>query len=111
MQYWPIFRLENGQHVGCAGLRPYRLEQRIYEFGFHLRLAFWKPGLAHEAALAVIDFGFGLFGAESLFAGHHPSNDSSRRLLLKLGFVQTHEELCPATGLLHPSYLLEKPSR
>jgi [ribosomal protein S5]-alanine N-acetyltransferase len=74
-----------------------------------VRPAYWKRGLAREAARAVIDFAFGRLEAESLFAGHHPSNDSSRRLLLKLGFVQTHQELYPPTGLLHPSYLLEKP--
>jgi hypothetical protein len=28
--------------------------------------------------------------------------------LLKLGFVRTHEELYPPTGLLHPSYWLPK---
>ena len=23
VQYWPIFHIENGLHVGCCGLRPY----------------------------------------------------------------------------------------
>jgi [ribosomal protein S5]-alanine N-acetyltransferase len=111
VQYWPIFLLEYGQHVGCAGLRPYRLEQCIYELGFHLRPAFWQQGLAHEAAQAVIDFAFGQLNAEGLFAGHHPSNVSSCHLLLKLGFARTHEELYSPTGLLHPSYLLQNPRK
>jgi len=36
IQYWPIFLLADGQHVGCCGLRPYDLPKRIYELGAHL---------------------------------------------------------------------------
>lgn len=108
LQYWPIFLLEGDEHVGCAGLRPYRVEERVYELGVHLRPAFWKRGLASEAARAAIDYGFGTLGAAALFAGHHPQNEASRQLLSKLGFVRTHEELYPPTGLMHPSYMLRK---
>jgi [ribosomal protein S5]-alanine N-acetyltransferase len=106
MQYWPFSLLDSDQHVGCAGLRPYRAEQRVYEFGIHVRRAFWGRSLAQEAAHAVIAYGFGTFHAEALFAGHHPANEASRQLLLKLGFIHSHEELYPPTGVIHPSYLL-----
>jgi len=108
VEYWPIFLLEGHQHVGCAGLRPYRMEKRIYELGFHLRREFWGQGLAKEAARAVIDYAFGVVGAEALFAAHHPSNEASRQALLKLGFVRTGEEFYPPTGEMHPCYLLHK---
>jgi RimJ/RimL family protein N-acetyltransferase len=108
VQYWPFFLLESDRHVGCAGLRSYRAEERIYEFGIHLRRAYWAQGLAKEAARWVIDYGFGSVGARALFAGHHPRNQVSRSLLLKLGFVYTHEEFYKPTGLLHPSYLLRR---
>lgn len=107
-QYWPLFLLEDDRNVGCAGLRPYQPEPEVLEFGVHLRQAFWGQGLASEASRAVIDYAFGCLGAVALFAGHHPSNAISRKLLLKLGFVQTHEELYPPTGLMHPSYLLSR---
>ena len=87
LQYWPMFLLDSDRHVGCAGLRPYRSEQRVYEFGVHLCRAFWGRGLAREAALAVIAHAFDTLDAEALFAGHHPANHASRQLLLKLGFV------------------------
>jgi ribosomal-protein-alanine N-acetyltransferase len=108
LQYWPIFLLDGNQHVGCAGLRPYRVEERVYELGVHLRLSFWKQGLASEAARAAMDYGFGTLGATALFAGHHPRNEASRQLLSRLGFVRTHEELYAPTGLMHPSYILRK---
>jgi RimJ/RimL family protein N-acetyltransferase len=108
VQYWPIFLLERNQHVGCAGLRPYRIERRVYELGVHLRPAFWGKGLATEAARTAIRYGFDILGAEALFAGHNPNNTASRRLLSKLGFEYTHDELYAPTGLMHPSYLLRK---
>jgi RimJ/RimL family protein N-acetyltransferase len=72
LQYWPVFVLEANRHAGCAGLRPYDAEQRIYELSVHLRRAFWGQGLAREATQAVIDYAFGKLGAKALFAGHHP---------------------------------------
>jgi [ribosomal protein S5]-alanine N-acetyltransferase len=108
LQYWPIFLLADGAHAGCAGLRPYRLTDRIYELGFHIRPAYWGQGLATEAGAAAVAFGFGALGAAALFAGHHPANATSRRVLEKLGFRFTHEELYPPTGLNHPSYLLTR---
>lgn len=110
LQYWPVFLLDGNEHIGCAGLRPYRdrVEDRVYELGFHLRPAYWRRGLAKEAARTIIDYGFDILGAEALFAGHHPSNEASRQLLLKLGFVRTHEELYPPTGLMHPAYMVRK---
>jgi RimJ/RimL family protein N-acetyltransferase len=108
VQYWPVFLLETKQHAGCAGLRPYRLEDKVYELGFHFLPEYWGRGLAQEAGRAVIAFAFERVGASALFAGHHPANSVSRRVLAKLGFEFTHEEFYPPTGLKHPSYLLRR---
>lgn len=111
VQYWPVFLRTTGGHVGCCGLRPYKLDAFIYALGFHLRPGCWGHGYAGEAARAVIDHAFGVLGARALFAGHHPENDPSRRLLAKLGFRYTHDELYPPTGIEHPSYLLTREER
>jgi RimJ/RimL family protein N-acetyltransferase len=104
IQYWPIFLASDGAHVGCAGLRP--RDADTLELGFHLTRAHWGRGLASEAARATIAFAFDTLRVRALFAGHHPDNEASRRVLAKLGFVHTHDELYPATGRMHPSYLL-----
>src|SRR6185295_10626446 len=90
-QYWPLFLLATGEHVGCCGLKPRKPEERILEIGFHLRPAYWGFGYAAEAARTVIEYAFGTLGASALFAGHGPANEASRRLLTKLGFRYTHD--------------------
>jgi ribosomal-protein-alanine N-acetyltransferase len=114
VQYWPVFLKAGGEHVGCCGLRPRDPDRGIWELGAHLRGKFWGQGLAAEAARAVIRFAFQELGAAALFAGHHPDNAASRRLLEGLGFRCTHREFYPPTGSEHPSYLLtakEHPER
>jgi len=106
VQYWPLFLLATGEHVGCCGLRPYKSEEGIYEIGVHLRKAHWGEGYAAEATLAVMEYAFSTLGVKGLFAGHNPANEASRRVLEKLGFRYTHDEFYPPTGLNHPSYIL-----
>ncbi len=83
--------------------------RRIHELGVHLRPAWWRRGLAAEAASAVIRCAFSRFGAAALFAGHHPDNLASKRLVERLGFRYTHDEYYAPTGLHHPSYILSRP--
>lgn len=106
IQYWPIFDVASGAHFGCCGLRPYDVAERVLEIGFHLLPEASGRGLASEAARAVIDHAFGELRAAALFAGHHPDNHASRRLLQKLGFRYTHDEPYAPTGRMHPSYRL-----
>src|SRR3984893_14094815 len=107
MQYWPIFLLADGRHVGVCGLRPWRIEEKIPELGYHLRPEFWRQGLAVEAGRAAIEYGVGRLGAKAVFSGHHPENVASRKVLLKLGFRYTGGEVFPETGILEPTYRLE----
>ncbi len=107
IQYFPIFRRDNGEFIGCCGLRPYKDNSRILEIGFHLRKDFWTKGYATEAAKAMIKYAFDELDVNKLFAGHNPKNTSSAKVLAKLGFIYTHDEFYPPTGLMHPSYTLE----
>ena len=108
-QYWPIFELKSGEFVGCCGLRPYWSDKVVHELGFHLRPKFWGKGSAIEAARAVIPYGFEVIGAKGLSAGHHPGNLNSKKVVEKLGFRYSHDELFEALGIQIPYYLLERP--
>lgn len=107
VQYWPVFLLASGENIGCCGLRPYRSEEGVFELGVHIRRAHWSQGFALEACAAVMPHAFVALQIKALFAGHHPANEGSRRLLTRLGFRYTHDEIYPPTGLQHPSYRLE----
>jgi ribosomal-protein-alanine N-acetyltransferase len=106
MQYWPIFLLATGEHIGCCGLRPRANRPETPELGVHVVSQRWRQGYASEAASRVIEYAFTLDGVQAIFAGHNPENGASRRLLLDLGFAYTGDEFYAPTGLKHPSYLL-----
>lgn len=106
VQYWPVFLLGDGEFVGCCGLRAHKAEEKIFELGFHFRPANWGQGLAMEAARAVIRHARETVCAAGLFAGHHPDNLASGKVLTKLGFRYTHEELYLPTGRFHRCYFL-----
>ncbi|SHI84989.1 GNAT family N-acetyltransferase [Lutispora thermophila] len=106
IQYWPIFDLSTEDLIGCCGIRPFNSEIHSYEIGFHLRKKYWGMGYALEAAKAVIDYSFNNLKADKLYAGHHPQNEDSKKLLTKLGFRYIGENYYNPTGLYHPSYEL-----
>ncbi len=106
IQYWPMFELVTNELIGCCGIRPYKPELKSYEIGFHLRKRYWGLGYASEAAKAVIDYSFTVFKADKLYAGHHPCNEASEKLLIKLGFQYIGKNFYEPTGLYHPSYEL-----
>ncbi|HEX4284779.1 MAG TPA: GNAT family N-acetyltransferase [Terracidiphilus sp.] len=109
IQYWPIFLLATGDHVGCAGLRP--KEPQVLELGYYLKPAFWGTGLATEAGAALIAYAFTTLDAETLFAGHHPANRASQKVLEKLGFTRAGEEFYKPSGVIEPTYLLQRSRR
>lgn len=108
VQYWPVFLLSDGRHAGCAGLQPYQLSEAVYEMGVHLLPDFWAQGIAREGAEALIPYAFGRLQAAAIFAGHHPQNAASGRLLKALGFAYQGDQLYIPTGLMHPCYLLRR---
>jgi ribosomal-protein-alanine N-acetyltransferase len=106
VQYWPVFRLKDGEHVGCCGLRPYPEREGALELGFHICYGYWRQGYASEAAQAVIRYAFNMLHVSGLFAGHNPENVASHLLLERLGFRYTHDAFYKPTGLYHPSYIM-----
>ena len=105
IQYWPLFTRDTGEFAGVCGLKPF--EPQRLEIGFQLMPQFWGAGLAYEASKAVMAFAFDELHAIALYAGHHPENDSSRRLLTKLGFTQLGTHFFARTGLEHPWWRIE----
>lgn len=106
VQYWPIFLLQTDAFAGCAGLRP--KAEDLLELGYYLVPALWGKGLATEAATAVARYAFTALGVEALFAGHHPGNLASQKVLGKLGFERSGEEFYEPSGVVEPTYRLNR---
>jgi ribosomal-protein-alanine N-acetyltransferase len=108
IQYWPIFLLGSGEHVGCCGLQPRDAAAGIHELGYYLRPAYWQQGFASEAARAMVEYAFRTLNAPALFAGHYQDNVASKRVLERLGFRYTHHEYYPPSRHDEPCYLLAR---
>ena len=61
LQYWALFNQSTGEFVGCGGFRSwaYTPDESNLELGFHLVKRCWGKGLATEAALGILDHGWG----------------------------------------------------
>ncbi|MDR3215744.1 MAG: GNAT family N-acetyltransferase [Bacilli bacterium] len=103
--YWPIFLLDNDVFIGVCGLRPYDLDNNIYEIGVHLIDDYWHQGYAQEALLKTIEYAFNVLKVNNLNAGHNPHNIRSKKMLEEIGFKYLKDEYYEPTGLMHPSYL------
>lgn len=104
VQYWPLFLLREDRFVGCCGLRPFGDCPAEYELGFHLLPAHWGQGFASEAAGTVLRYASSSLQARTIYAGHHPDNIASQKLLQKLGFDSIGKKYYQPTGLYHFAY-------
>lgn len=79
----------DGTFAGLVALSPCAdpgLAAPAREIGWWIEPAHWGRGIATEAAAAVCEEAFHL-GAVTLIARHHPGNEASARIMIKLGFI------------------------
>ena len=112
VQYWALFNHRNGDFVGCGGLRPwvYTPSEVNIEVGFHLVRRCWGKGLGTEAALGALQYAWEKLQLSKVYAGHHPDNRASEKILKKLGFEFIEHVFYKPTGLMHPSYVCIAPT-
>ena len=87
VQYWALFDNRNGDFCGCGGLRPwvYTLGETDFEMGFHLVKRCWGKGFGTEAALGALEYAWEKLRLSKVYAGHHPDNRASERILKSSG--------------------------
>ena len=61
-------------------------KQDVYETGYWAAAKYAGRGMATEAANAAIRYAFGHLGAKAISIGYFDGNESSRRIVEKLGF-------------------------
>ncbi len=98
--FWAVELREEGTLAGFVGISPVPGDIPVapsVEVGWRLARAQWGKGIAHEAAQASLDHGFGALGLEEIVAYTSVENGRSRRLMERLGM--RHD---PAADFDHP---------
>jgi ribosomal-protein-alanine N-acetyltransferase len=97
-----IMGKETGQVIGWCGLGPLDVSPEDVELFYGLSKAYWRKGLATEAASAMLEYGFGTIGLDKTVAVVGPENVASKRVIEKLGMV--YEKTLRNVPKEHKSY-------
>jgi RimJ/RimL family protein N-acetyltransferase len=86
---WAIIDKTTGEFVGWTGLKLVKEQTNnhidYYDLGYRLLRKFWGKGIATEAAVASLDFGFRVLGVTEIYAMADCENFSSNNVLNKIG--------------------------
>jgi [ribosomal protein S5]-alanine N-acetyltransferase len=84
--HWGITLRGDGRLIGKCGYNELRKAHRRGDISYIIAREYWGKGVASEALGAVLGYGFSQLNLHSVEAGVTPGNDSSTRLLERLGF-------------------------
>ena len=82
---WAITLTDSGKMVGTCGFTRIDTVNNMGEIGYVLNPAYHRMGIAHEAAAAVLKFGFERLGLHRIEARFIDGNDASRAVMERLG--------------------------
>ena len=88
---WAVYLKENNCFIGWCGLK-YRPESNETDLGYRFIPAFWGKGLATEAAIACLQYGFHTLQLNRITATAHIENIPSLRILEKCGMRYLHDD-------------------
>jgi [ribosomal protein S5]-alanine N-acetyltransferase len=81
-----LIHKQTNRLIGSCGFMRSDPNGPQYSFGYVLHKDWWRQGLASEATIALVKFGFAELGAHRLWAHVFVGNTASEKLLQKLGF-------------------------
>lgn len=85
---WATIHKETGKFIGRCGLLPWTIEGRDeVEIAYLLDKAFWKQGLATEAARGILNYGFEKLNLSRLICMIDPENNASQRVAERVGMT------------------------
>jgi RimJ/RimL family protein N-acetyltransferase len=83
---WGVERKADGALLGTCTLFNIHHGNMRGEIGYCLASAYWRQGYMGEALAALIDYAFGVLKFRRLEADVDPKNESSLRILGRMGF-------------------------
>lgn len=81
---WAVIHKESGKLIGRCGLSWLANTPEI-ELGYLFDKSYWRQGLATEAAIATLKYGFGEINLQRIVAIARPQNTASMRVIEKVG--------------------------
>lgn len=106
---WAVVDRRDNGIVGWIALVPLPNRPMDVEVGYITSPAFWRQGVATEAARAIVRHGFEKLGLPIIYAAIHPDNQASIGVALKLGMAvvgrirfPAAEKECDLYAVRHP---------
>jgi len=97
--HWTARSAETGQLIGVLNLSRLSATEKV-QLGFQLRKAYWNQGYGFELAEAVLKDALGRCGYTRIYGICEKTNIASARILRRLNFQPTAEQLFPNEDLL-----------
>ena len=106
---WAIIDKATNDFIGWTGLKyeqNLRKNLSYYDLGYRLRKKYWGKGIATEAAIESLKYGFSTMNLNEVCAAANINNIASNKILMKIGLccIETFE----LDGELHNWYKIMK---
>ena len=82
-----IIHKNTNEMIGAIGLHM-NPEHNRAEAGYWIAVPYWNQGIATEALVRIMEFGFKEIGLNKIFATHLVENPSSGRVMIKAGMTK-----------------------
>ena len=85
---WATIHKETGEFIGRCGLLPWKIDGTLeVEIAYLLDKSFWHQGLATEAALGILHYGFEKLNLNRLICLIDPENIASQKVAERIGMT------------------------
>lgn len=97
---WAAVWKETGGVIGDCGISMQHIDgEDLPEIGYHVNRAYWRRGIAHEAASAVRDWGFRRLDCPALYSYMPKANLGSSAVAASIGMRKVKEYPDPRYGV------------
>jgi [ribosomal protein S5]-alanine N-acetyltransferase len=106
MGRWAVFEKTSGGFVGSFAVLPIPEVENNIQIGYALLPEHWGKGYASELTKQGIQYAFGMFGIDDLFAITESPNIASQKVLMRAGFKEQRRMMENGKELI--LYILKK---
>jgi ribosomal-protein-alanine N-acetyltransferase len=82
-----VVQKENKGLIGWCGLGPLEFDPKEIEIYYGLSKEYWGKGIATEAAVAILGYGFNTLKLDKIVAITHSENIASIKIIEKMGMI------------------------